>query len=585
MTKVAIIGNGIWGSKIESCIKDSVQFVEPNDAEWIIIATPNDLHYEQVEKWLGKRKNVFCEKPLTLTTKTSEVLFSLADFMSVKLYVDDVFTWHDNLDIDVNRNVDFKWYKYGTFNANIIDNLAYHHFYLWVDDRDFEIDKISKYYYTPYSMNIMITLKDGREASLDYNILSKVNKRTINGVEVNPTNNPLQDMLLAVFDKKVDFDSNRKRTLNAIKLCESVKKEICEEVLVVGGGIFGTTAATMLATSGYNVTLHEELGGIMKCASDINQYRLHKGYHYPRSKETAQECLDSMKSFKRKYEDSIVNGDVNHFYAISSHDSMVSSEEYIKFLNDMDLYYENCWPFQGTDLTVEVDEELFDSEKLRVQVIQKMKGVGVEVNLNRKTIKEDFNDYDRVVIATYAKINELLYEQKSFRPDRQYQFEVVEKPVVKLPESYKNKSVVVMDGPFMCLDPYKDGLHVLGHVRHAIHYTNTGMYPTVLNEDIIEYLNNGVIENPKVTKIQKFIDAGMEFFEDFDKLEHIGSMFTIRTVLAYRDHDDARPTYVKKEHDTGIHTHKIYTIFSGKIGTGVQAANQLVNMLKGKRNE
>ena len=38
MTKVAIIGNGIWGGKIENCIKDSVQFVEPNDAEWIILS-------------------------------------------------------------------------------------------------------------------------------------------------------------------------------------------------------------------------------------------------------------------------------------------------------------------------------------------------------------------------------------------------------------------------------------------------------------------------------------------------------------------------------------------------------------------
>jgi hypothetical protein len=106
------------------------------------------------------------------------------------------------------------------------------------------------------------------------------------------------------------------------------------------------------------------------------------------------------------------------------------------------------------------------------------------------------------------------------------------------------------------------------------------MYPTVLNEDITEYLNNGVIENPKITKIQKFIDAGMEFFEDFDKLEHIGSMFTIRTVLAYRDYDDARPTYVKKVHDTGIQTDKIYTIFSGKIVTCVQSVNQLMGELE-----
>ena len=53
---------------------------------------------------------------------------------------------------------------------------------------------------------------------------------------------------------------------------------------------------------------------------------------------------------------------------------------------------------------------MFDSDKLRVQVIQKMKGVGVKVVCGKKTTKEDFDDYDYVVIATYAKINELLDE-------------------------------------------------------------------------------------------------------------------------------------------------------------------------------
>ena len=132
-----------------------------------------------------------------------------------------------------------------------------------------------------------------------------------------------------------------------------------------------------------------------------------------------------------------------------------------------------------------------------------------------------------------------------------------------------------MDGPFMCLDPYKDGLHVLGHVKYAIHSTNVGTYPMVLNKDIVGYINNGVIEKPKITKIQKFIDAGMKYFEEFDKLEHIGSMFTVRTVLAHRDYDDARPTLVTKVNN------KTYTIFSGKIGTCVEAANQLVEMVKG----
>ena len=578
MTKVAIIGNGIFGGKIENCIKNTVQFVEPNIADWIIVATPNDLHYEHVEYWLSQKKNVFCEKPLTLTEKTSKELFLLADFMGVKLYVDDVFSWHDNINIDTDGVVNFKFHKYGSFNANIIDNLAYHHFYLWVNSDDIEIEKIS---YTPSSsyntrLNFQVDLKGGRSGKFDYDILQSdgyVHKIDDgwNVVDVNPNNNPLKDMLLKCFAPfnygSVNFEKNRKKTLNAVKLCEAVKKEVYPKVLVVGGGIFGTTSATMLSNAGYNVTLHEELDSIMKCASNINQYRLHKGYHYPRSKETVNECLDGIKQFKRKYGDSVVNGDINHFYAISSRDSLVSSEDYIKFLDDMGLEYNLHEPINGTDLTIEVDEELFDSDKLTIQSSYKMKGVGVNVVLNKHTTKEDFDDYDYVVIATYSKLNELLDNKK------QYQYEVVEKPVVRLPDSYKNKSVVVMDGPFMCLDPYKSDLHVLGHVKHAIHSTNVGDYPMVLNKDIVGYLNNGIIPNPKISKIKKFIEAGMEFFEDFDKLEHVGSMFTVRTVLSHRDYDDARPTLVTKESD------KVYTIFSGKIGTCVKAANQLVKMI------
>ena len=584
MVKVSIIGKGKFGSKIENTIKDMVQFVEPNDADWIIISTPNDLHAEHVEYWLTQRKNVFCEKPLALSKRTAEGLFSLADFFSVRLYVDDVLYWIKELNIDVEGNTSWNWKKYGSFNANIIDNLAYHDFYMWVGSDDFEIKDVKVPQYSRNGMYVNITLEDGRTAIFEYDILSDDYSHTVHDGWNETTleyseDSALKDMFGCVLVDEVrwpggggptiNYEDNRKRTLNAIKLCEAVKKEALPKVLVVGGGIFGTTASVALATSGFNVTLHEELSGIMKCASDINQYRLHRGYHYPRSKQTAQECLDGLKSFKRKYGDSVVNGDgVNHFYAISSRDSLVSSEDYIKFVKEMGLDYNICEPFLGTDLTIEVDEELFDSEKLRVQVTQKMKGAGVNVVLNKHTTKEDFDDYDYVVIATYSKLNELLDDKI------QYQYEVIEKPVVKLPEWYKNKSVVVMDGPFMCFDPYKDGYHVLGHVEHAIHSTNVGDYPMVLNKHIVGYLNNGIIHNPKVTKIQKFIDAGMEYFEDFDKLEHIGYMFTVRTVLEHRDNDDARPTIVTQEND------KVYTIFSGKIGTCVQAANELVEELR-----
>ena len=58
-------------------------------------------------------------------------------------------------------------------------------------------------------------------------------------------------------------------------------------IAVIGAGIFGSTVAVKLAEAGFGVDLYEKEGDILQAASGINQYRLHRGYHYPRSKETA----------------------------------------------------------------------------------------------------------------------------------------------------------------------------------------------------------------------------------------------------------------------------------------------------------
>jgi|TARA_R110000803_G_scaffold139900_3_gene206536 hypothetical protein len=341
------------------------------------------------------------------------------------------------------------------------------------------------------------------------------------------------------------------------------------KVLVVGAGIFGMTTSIELAKLGMNVTLHEELNGVMNCASGINQYRLHQGYHYPRSKVTALECLKSIESFKQKYNQCIVNGNVDHYYSISKENSLISGKEYIQFLDDMGLFYKKVKPFKKSELTISVKEELFDPKIMKRFLLDDIDLYNVNLILNHKTLKKEFLDYDYVVISTYSKINELVEN------NREYQFEICEKPIVKLPREYNNKSIVVMDGPFMCLDPYgNSGFHVLGNVVHAIHSTNIG-YKPIVNDNLKGYLNNGIIKNPKVTNIDKFIQTGKEYFDGFDELEHIGSMYTVRTVLSNREHDDARPTIVNRESDN------IFTIFSGKIVTCVDATKQLIEVING----
>ena len=564
MVKVHLIGHGKWGAVIDNAINDlNVKWVDADEADWIIISTPNDLHYEQVWKYLRMKKNVFCEKPLTLNYKASKELFDFADTMGVRLYVDDVFTWRDDYDIydDVNH---FVWTKPNQKDTNYIDRLAYHHFYMWVRDTDFEIKNI-----TGEPNDFKIELEDGRVGEFFYGDSSEVVHYVNEDDLSHNQNNPLRTMFELLFEYSADDrlnDINKKLTLNATKLSEQVKKALLPKALVVGGGIFGTTSAVALAHDGYQVELHEELDDIMRAASDINQYRLHKGYHYPRSKETAQECLDGLKTFKRKYEDCVVNGNIEHYYAISSEDSFISPDEYTTFLDEMGLSYEKVESLPNTDIMIKADEELFDNWQLYESVREKLWSSGVEVLKNKTTTKDDFKGFDVVVVATYAKLNDLLDNK------REYQFEVCEKPVVRLPRKYEGKSIVIMDGPFMCLDPYGDN-HVLGNVVHAIHETNVGEKP-IVSEELKPYLNKGVISKPEITNIDKFIETGKRFFKDFEKLRHVGSMYTIRTVLKNREQDDARPTLVNHEGDN------VYSLFSGKIDTCVDAANELIRRIR-----
>ena len=86
-------------------------------------------------------------------------------------------------------------------------------------------------------------------------------------------------------------------------------------------------------------------------------------------------------------------------------------------------------------------------------------------------------------------------------------------------------------------------------------------------------LNKGIVEKPSVTNIDKFIESAKVFFKDIDKAQHIGSMFTIRTVLPNKEKDDARPTLIENP------TENVFNIFSGKIGTCVSAADELMEYI------
>lgn len=371
-------------------------------------------------------------------------------------------------------------------------------------------------------------------------------------------------------------------------------------IAVIGGGIFGCTAAIHAVRAEHEVHLFEKAGALMQGASAVNQFRLHRGYHYPRSPETGRECRVGNVSFRQEYGEAIIPAEKRkhggQYYAIAREGSKVSADEYFSFLQASKLPARPVpasiagLNADSVDLVLEVLEGAIDPVRLKALVSEKMAGVHVHLGTNPR-VPPSRKDFDQIIIAAYAGTN-IVARQLGCRTTP-LQFEVCEKPVVRLPARWRDVGVVVMDGPFCSIDPYgTTGLHVLGHVQHAIHWTRTGdsafeemrtgperggRFRGVACWAPKVALNAGIIAKPAGSNYPKFVEAGSHFFPALKDAEYIGSMFTVRAVLPNRDATDERPTLVHRLDD------QVVRIFSGKIGTAVEAARQALWMLEDKR--
>lgn len=600
---VGFIGFGNFGKKLHEKFNahSNVKFICQkkddflpliNQVDWLVVATPNETHYSIVKKCLENNKNVFCEKPLCLTYQETKKLIDLARQKNVLIYIDDVFLFRDEyqqLKNCVLNNkifqIKFNWQKFGSFKDTILNNLTYHDLYLLADlfgkqplnniiikkksinQLFFQLNygkiKTSFYYdrnFQGYNKSIELIYKDGLSKKIDFSFHK---------------NDALDKMVKEIAFNKVNFYKNNQLAFNTNKLMAQIDKQLKPNIAIVGAGIFGASCAWTLAKNGYRVDLYEKNYDILQAASSINQYRLHRGYHYPRSKDTAASSLLGEKSFQQEYQSAILTKN-DHYYCLAKDNSKTSADQFIKFMDNLGLEYQltklDIIKNENVQLTIKVNESLYDPKELKKICWQKIKKYKVNIFLNTQVNYDQLKKYNYVIIAAYASINNLLNQHRKQQKD--YQFELCEKPLLKLPQPYKNKSIVILDGPFTCIDPFGDTNNfVMGNVIHAIHQTNVSKHPKIPDK-FKNLINKGIIKNPPVTNIDKFIKSAEKFFINIEKARHIGSMFTYRTVLANHDHDDARPSFVEQLDK------RTFVIFSGKVGTCIDVANEILSKLE-----
>jgi hypothetical protein len=335
-------------------------------------------------------------------------------------------------------------------------------------------------------------------------------------------------------------------------------------VCVIGGGLFGATAAILAARAGHEVHLYEAKRGLLMGATASTYSRLHRGFHYPRDSRTGRESRLAERAFRKEYGAAVIDAG-QQFYIVPPVGSQVGGEAYRAFLDTEDL------PFSEEGHVFSVSEPRLNLGVLQAIVRQKVADAGVAVHLGATAPRSIRRQFDRIVVATYSRLNAVLADLGC--PPEAYRFQMVERPVVKLPEAFRDTSIVVIDGPFGCLDPLDaTDLHVLGHVVHTIHASNTGLEAEVPGH-LAGLIDRGLIADPPVTRFSEVVADLNRYVPGVEKARHIGSSYTVRCVLAGQEKTDARPTLTRQIDD------QIITVLSGKLGTAVAAANRVCDLL------
>jgi hypothetical protein len=354
--------------------------------------------------------------------------------------------------------------------------------------------------------------------------------------------------------------------------------------VVIGGGLFGTYSSLVLGQMGHKVLLVEQASELMVRASLVNQARLHTGLHYPRSIVTAQESLSYYKKFRERFPSAVF--DFQQIYAISSHNSKTSSNDFMGFVNRLALDFEIIDPNlhfnPGTvELALRVEEPTFDAQLLRKQILLEIESEpNIELCLDTTVIGGKLSssgssiffsngstiDAGGIVIAAYAGINPIRHSLGlEVLP---LSFELAEIVLGSVSPEMSGIGFTVMDGPFWSMMPFGNsgsvsltsvGITPLQKSRSLPNFKcqslRTGCSPLSLSDCNTCHVKPSSGVAHQVQQMNLFL-KNQDFFTPTK------SLLTVKSTLNTTEVDDARPTLVQKERDSNT-----WTVFSGKVST------------------
>ncbi|WP_219905622.1 FAD-dependent oxidoreductase [Glaciihabitans tibetensis] len=332
---------------------------------------------------------------------------------------------------------------------------------------------------------------------------------------------------------------------------------------MIGAGFYGLRIALHLESLGFDrVTVVEREPSVMERASLNNQARVHNGYHYPRSILTGYRSHLQLPTFADEFAEAMVD-DFVHLYAIAKRLSKVNARQFELFAQRIGSPTERVLDARShsfdTDMVeavFRVREPAFDARILRDLLMARIAEVAaIEISTSTEVLTVTGMDDERVAVetsrglleadavisATYSGINVL--HRRSGLPEVPLQHEITEMALVEMPADLKHVAVTVMDGPFFSMMPFPSrGLHTLSHVRYTPHRRwRDGEGRPHDPEDILK-------ASSQESQFGNMRADVTRFMPRLKRLEHVDSLWEVKTVLTRSDSDDSRPILFLRDH-------------------------------------
>jgi len=350
------------------------------------------------------------------------------------------------------------------------------------------------------------------------------------------------------------------------------------KIAIIGAGIFGSTLSLILSKNkSFEIDLFEKKKDIMQMASKYNQQRFHHGFHYPRSQNTIKEILKSKKSFEKFYGTNIF-GKTKNYYGLVEKNGKTKKNDFIKVLKKNKLKYSNSNHesfSKKVDFQILTDEKILNYFKLKKKIASKIKKSRVRLHLNQIFNLENYNNYDYIFVCTYYENNKNL-NYLNIKNLNNFKYELIEKQVIQLPKKYKNFSYVIIDGKFLCLDPYLGtNYHLLSHVKYSKLEIKNSIFPKFKNKNLKRV--GQFVKLKRNKRFIKYINDGKAYLPFLKYSKYIGSFFGIRTIEKNKENTDQRTNILKR------HSNNIFSIYSGKWNTAVDISLMIKKYLEKKK--